>query len=73
MSTIPEQPTSTAERVIETRARGGGPSVGYWAGFIAVVAFLAAAPLVLPDFWQRFTTEILIWGLLAMSSDLLIG
>jgi branched-chain amino acid transport system permease protein len=28
---------------------------------------------VLPEFWQRFTTEILIWGLLAMSSDLLIG
>src|SRR5262249_46624802 len=34
---------------------------------------LAASPLVLPEFWQRFTTEILIWGLLAMSSDLLIG
>ena len=34
---------------------------------------LAAAPLVLPPFWQRFVTEILIWGLLAMSSDILIG
>ena len=31
------------------------------------------APLVLPAFWRRFLTEILIWGLLAMSSDLLIG
>jgi branched-chain amino acid transport system permease protein len=31
------------------------------------------APLVLPEFWRRFLTEILIWGLLAMSSDLLIG
>ena len=30
-------------------------------------------PLVLPPFWQRFVTEILIWGLLAMSSDILIG
>ena len=28
---------------------------------------------VLPEFWRRFLTEILIWGLLAMSSDLLIG
>ena len=28
---------------------------------------------MLPEFWRRFLTEILIWGLLAMSSDLLIG
>jgi branched-chain amino acid transport system permease protein len=28
---------------------------------------------VLPEFWRRFLTEILIWGLLAMSSDVLIG
>jgi branched-chain amino acid transport system permease protein len=28
---------------------------------------------VLPPFWQRFVTEILVWGLLAMSSDILIG
>ena len=34
---------------------------------------LIIAPLVLPEFWRRFLTEILIWGLLAMSSDLLIG
>jgi len=34
---------------------------------------LIVAPLVLPEFWRRFLTEILIWGLLAMSSDLLIG
>jgi branched-chain amino acid transport system permease protein len=27
----------------------------------------------LPEFWRRFLTEVLIWGLLAMSSDLLIG
>jgi branched-chain amino acid transport system permease protein len=46
---------------------------GYWIGFAIVVALLAASPLVLPEFWRRFTTEILIWGLLAMSSDLLIG
>jgi branched-chain amino acid transport system permease protein len=45
----------------------------YWIGFGIVVALLAAAPLVLPEFWRRFLTEILIWGLLAMSSDLLIG
>ena len=38
-----------------------------------VLALLIAAPLVLPEFWRRFLTEILIWGLLAMSSDILIG
>jgi branched-chain amino acid transport system permease protein len=37
------------------------------------MAVLIAAPLVLPEFWRRFLTEVLIWGLLAMSSDLLIG
>jgi branched-chain amino acid transport system permease protein len=45
----------------------------YWIGFCVTVALLGAAPLVLPEFWRRFLTEILIWGLLAMSSDLLIG
>jgi branched-chain amino acid transport system permease protein len=58
---------------LDRRATADRPSLAYWAGFTAVVAALAAAPLVLPDFWQRFVTEILIWGLLAMSSDLLIG
>ena len=37
------------------------------------MALLIVAPLVLPAFWRRFLTEILIWGLLAMSSDILIG
>jgi branched-chain amino acid transport system permease protein len=45
----------------------------FWLGFCAVMALLIAAPLVLPEFWRRFLTEVLIWGLLAMSSDLLIG
>lgn len=45
----------------------------YWTGFCVIIALLIAAPLVLPEFWRRFLTEILIWGLLAMSSDLLIG
>lgn len=48
-------------------------STVFWAGFWLVVALLAVAPLVLPEFWRRFLTEILIWGLLAMSSDILIG
>ncbi len=47
--------------------------IGYWMGFSVVLALLIAAPLVLPAFWRSFLTEILIWGLLAMSSDLLIG
>jgi branched-chain amino acid transport system permease protein len=45
----------------------------YWTGFSVVMALLIVAPLVLPTFWQKFLTEILIWGLLAMSSDVLIG
>jgi branched-chain amino acid transport system permease protein len=45
----------------------------YWTGFSVILALLAVAPLVLPEFWRRFLTEILIWGLLAMSSDILIG
>ncbi|MBV8737886.1 MAG: branched-chain amino acid ABC transporter permease [Alphaproteobacteria bacterium] len=49
------------------------PASIYWIGFSIVVAALIAAPLVLPTFWARLLTEILIWGLLAMSSDLLIG
>ncbi len=48
-------------------------AAGYWTGFAVVLALLVAAPLVLPEFWRRFVTEILIWGLLAMSSDILIG
>ncbi len=53
--------------------RDARPATGYWIGFGVVLALLAVAPLVLPPFWQRFVTEILIWGLLAMSSDILIG
>jgi branched-chain amino acid transport system permease protein len=45
----------------------------FWLGFCVVMAVLIVAPLVLPEFWRRFLTEVLIWGLLAMSSDLLIG
>jgi branched-chain amino acid transport system permease protein len=45
----------------------------FWGGFAVIIALLIAAPLVLPEFWRRFLTEILIWGLLAMSSDVLIG
>jgi branched-chain amino acid transport system permease protein len=47
--------------------------IAYWTGFCAIVALLIVAPLGLPEFWRRFLTEILIWGLLAMSSDILIG
>ena len=53
--------------------RAARPTTGYWIGFAVVLTLLGVAPLVLPPFWQRFLTEILIWGLLAMSSDILIG
>ena len=39
----------------------------YWTGFSIIIALLIVAPLVLPEFWRRLLTEILIWGLLAMS------
>ncbi len=45
----------------------------FWGGFCVIMALLIVAPYVLPEYWRRFLTEILIWGLLAMSSDLLIG
>ncbi len=45
----------------------------FWIVFLAVAAALALFPLGLPEFWRKFLTEILIWGLLAMSSDILIG
>src|SRR5678815_489520 len=45
----------------------------FWSVFAAAIVLLAVAPMVLPVFWRRFLTEVLIWGLLAMSSDLLIG
>src|SRR5215472_16141351 len=45
----------------------------YWTGFSVILALLILAPVILPEFWRRFLTEILIWGLLAMSSDILIG
>jgi len=48
-------------------------AIAYWSGFAAVLLLLIVAPLVLPEFWRRFVTEILIWGLLAMSLDILIG
>jgi branched-chain amino acid transport system permease protein len=48
-------------------------TIVYWTGFGVIMALLIVAPLVLPPYWSRFVTEILIWGLLAMSSDILIG
>lgn len=46
----------------------------FWGWFLLVVAVLAVVPLYFPNsFWQRLLTETLILGLLAMSSDLLIG
>jgi branched-chain amino acid transport system permease protein len=66
------------EREGPARREGEGQSSGwraliYWTGFGVVLALLIIAPLLLPEFWRRFLTEILIWGLLAMSSDILIG
>jgi branched-chain amino acid transport system permease protein len=50
-----------------------GQGAVFWTGFAVVLAFLIVAPLLLSEYWRRLLTEILIWGLLAMSSDLLIG
>jgi branched-chain amino acid transport system permease protein len=48
-------------------------AAAYWTVFAIVIVVLAVAPRVLSEFWARFLTEVLIWGLLAMASDLLIG
>jgi branched-chain amino acid transport system permease protein len=61
-----------AEQVL-TLQKDGRTRTAYWSGFGIVLLALIAAPLILPEFWRRFVTEILIWGLLAMSSDILIG
>jgi branched-chain amino acid transport system permease protein len=50
-----------------------GQGAVFWTGFAVVLALLIVAPLLLSEYWRRLLTEILIWGLLAMSSDLLIG
>ena len=64
----------TPETAIATpRTATNLPQAGYWIGFAIVLGLLIIAPLVLPEFWRRFATEILVWGLLAMSSDILIG
>ena len=50
MSTLIPPATSAAERELDTRARGDGPSVAYWTGFAIVVGALALSPFVLPEF-----------------------
>jgi len=65
--------TAPLERPMARKKAALSHTTVYWIGFCVVMALLIAAPLVLPEFWRRFLTEILIWGLLAMSSDLLIG
>jgi branched-chain amino acid transport system permease protein len=65
--------TSTAVTGRTTTGATRRSRTGYWIGFACIVGLLVVAPLGLPEFWRRFVTEILIWGLLAMSSDILIG
>jgi branched-chain amino acid transport system permease protein len=61
------------DKPIQLGKAGLSHTTVFWIGFCVVMAVLIAAPLMLPEFWRRFLTEVLIWGLLAMSSDLLIG
>jgi branched-chain amino acid transport system permease protein len=72
MTTAPLDKTGSLQEIQVNKARLSHTAV-FWIGFCAVMAVLILAPLVLPEFWRRFLTEVLIWGLLAMSSDLLIG
>ena len=72
MTTAPLDKSSPLKRSLASRA-GLSHTALFWIGFCLVIAVLAVAPLVLSEFWRRLLTEILIWGLLAMSSDLLIG
>src|SRR4029450_12191285 len=63
------QMSTAAMSAVQPRTR----AAGYWTALALIVAAPLVAPLARPPFWQRFVTEILIWGLLAMSSDILIG
>jgi branched-chain amino acid transport system permease protein len=72
MTTAPLDKTNSLTTTSLDKAKLSHTAV-FWIGFCVVIALLIAAPLVLPEFWRRFLTEVLIWGLLAMSSDLLIG
>ena len=65
--------TTPLDKPIALKKAGLSHNAIFWIGFCVVMALLTVAPLVLPVFWRRFLTEVLIWGLLAMSSDLLIG
>jgi len=65
--------TTPLDKPMPLKRTGLSHNAIFWAGFCVVMALLIVAPLVLPEFWRRFLTEVLIWGLLAMSSDLLIG
>jgi branched-chain amino acid transport system permease protein len=65
--------TAPLEQPMTLKKPGLSHTAVFWIGFCVVMAVLIVAPLLLPEFWRRFLTEILIWGLLAMSSDLLIG
>ena len=73
MTPVEPSTTDVMNPAIATRATATGPSASYWIGFFIVLGLLTAAPLILPEFWRRFVTEIQICGLLAMSSDILIG
>jgi len=65
--------TAPLDKPMSLKRAGLSHNAIFWGGFCVVMALLIVAPLVLPEFWRRFLTEVLIWGLLAMSSDLLIG
>jgi branched-chain amino acid transport system permease protein len=65
--------TAPLDKAMPLKKAGLSHTAVYWISFCAVMAVLIVAPLVLPEFWRRFLTEVLVWGLLAMSSDLLIG
>jgi branched-chain amino acid transport system permease protein len=65
--------TAQLDKSMPLKKSGLSHAAIYWLSFSVVMALLIVAPLVLPEFWRRFLTEVLIWGLLAMSSDVLIG
>ena len=65
--------TTPLDKPMPLKKNGLSHNAVFWIGFCVIIALLIVAPMVLPEFWRRFLTEVLIWGLLAMSSDLLIG
>ena len=59
MTTAPLDKGTALQALPRDKTRASHTIV-FWVGFCVTMAALIAAPLVLPEFWRRLSTEILI-------------